>query len=317
MKTPPLLSIVTPAFNEADNLPELHRRLSAALAEVEWEWIAVDDHSSDDTFAVLTDLARRDRRVRGVRLSHCFGSHAAILCGLGQARGKAAAVLAADLQDPPESVADLVECWRAGAQVVWAVRSGATPGSGPADRILSRLYYLAMRRVTGLREMPSAGTDFFLIDRVVIDALRKFGERHTSIFALVWWMGFRQERVTYEKQARVAGSTGWTMKKKIELLIDSVTAFSFAPLRMMSMLGVVTALTGFLYAAVVVANALAGHPPAGWSSLMVMVLVVGGLQMLMLGVLGEYVWRALSEARGRPRFLIEQTTDNADAPAAS
>ena len=308
----PELSIITPAFNEAENLPELHRRLDAALTGVTWEWIAVDDHSDDGTFTALAELAQKDTRVRGVRLARNGGSHAAIACGLSLAQGGAAVVLAADLQDPPETIPALLTRWREGAQVVWAVRAGPTPDRGFADRALSRLYHFAMKRLTRLPDLPAEGADFFLLDRVAIDALAQCGERHTSIFALLAWIGFRQECVPYEKAARAAGRSGWTMRKKIALLLDSVTAFSFAPLRFLSLLGVLTALGGFGYAAFVVGNALAGHPPTGWSSLMVVVLLIGGLQMLMLGVLGEYVWRALGEARRRPRWLIEQTTMRGD-----
>lgn len=308
----PELSIITPAFDEAANLPELHRRLSAALTDVTWEWIAVDDHSADSMFAVLAELAQKDARVRGVRLSRNGGSHAAIACGLSLAQGGAAVVIAADLQDPPETIPALLTRWREGAQVVWAVRAGLPPARGFADRALSRLYHFAMKRLARLPELPAEGADFFLLDRLAIDALTQCGERHTSIFALLAWIGFRQARVPYEKVARPAGHSGWTMRKKLSLLLDSVTAFSFAPLRFMSLLGVLTALGGFGYAAVVVGNAMAGHPPAGWSSLMVVVLLIGGLQMLMLGVLGEYVWRALGEARRRPRWLIEEMTPRGD-----
>lgn len=298
----PRLSIVTPACNEAANLPELHRRIVAALegCGLAWEWIAVDDHSEDETFAVLTALARQDARVRGVRLARNSGAHAALLCGLAEALGEAAVVLAADLQDPPEIVPELLARWRGGAQVVWAAREDA-----PA---FSRLYYRLLRRLGGLERMPPAGADFFLVERAVIDALQRCGERHTNVFALLLWIGFRQETVTYAKQARRAGRSGWTWRKKIRLVLDSLTAFTHAPLRLMSLLGVATALVGFFYAVVVIANALAGRPPAGWSSLMVVVLVLGGAQMTMMGVLGEYLWRALDEARRRPRFLIEART---------
>jgi polyisoprenyl-phosphate glycosyltransferase len=304
----PLLSIVTPAFNEAGCLTEFHRRLSAALADVEWEWIVVDDHSTDDTFAVLAQLSKADARVRGVRLARNFGSHAAIACGLAQARGDAAVVLPADLQDPPELARELLAPWRDGAQIVWAVRSGPPLDQGIADRAMSWLYHFGMRRVAGLRELPPPAADAFLIDHALIAMLKQCGETHTNVFVLVAWIGGRQASVSYEKQARFSGRSGWTLTKKIELLIDSVTAFSYAPLRAMSALGLLTALAGFIYAVVVAANALAGRPPAGWSSLMVVLLVVGGCQMLMLGILGEYIGRALREARRRPRYLVQETT---------
>jgi dolichol-phosphate mannosyltransferase len=309
----PLLSIVTPAFNEAANLPEFHRRVAAALTGVEWEWIVVDDHSADETFAVLTELAQRDTRVRGVRLQRNFGSHAAIACGLRQARGNAAVVLAADLQDPPELVSEMIQRWRDGVQIVWAVNSRPPPDQEFADRAMSWLYHFTMRRIAGLRELPPPGADAFLIDRTLMAALEQCGESHTNVFVLLAWIGGRQAEVAFEKQARRAGRSGWTWAKKIELLVDSVTAFSYAPLRAMSALGGATALAGCLYAGMVVANALAGRPPAGWSSLMVVVLLVGGCQMLMLGVLGEYVGRALREARRRPRYLIQTAVGGTEA----
>jgi dolichol-phosphate mannosyltransferase len=302
MKLIPTLSIVSPAYNETGNLPLLYRRLVKALSPLglAWEWIVVDDHSSDETFAAIQALASDDSRVRGVRLARNSGSHAAIRCGLAQARGQAAMVLAADLQDPPELAPDLVARWREGAQVVWAARA-ASLGAG------SRLYHLLLGRISH-SPSPAYGADVVLLDRVVLDALAQFGERHNSLFALIAWMGFRQETLRYRKQPRHSGRSGWTLGKKIALLLDSVTAFTYAPIRWLSWVGFSIALAGFAYAAIVVGNAFTGRPPSGWSSLVIVVLVIGGLQMLMMGVLGEYLWRALSESRRRPAFLIEETT---------
>ncbi|MBI5281974.1 MAG: glycosyltransferase family 2 protein [Candidatus Solibacter usitatus] len=297
-----MISIVTPSFQEARSLPLLYSRLSEALKGLDWEWIAVDDHSNDGSFAALRELAAADPRVRGVRLARRSGSHAAITCGLERARGEAAVVMAADLEDPPEAVLELVEAWRQGAQVVWA------ECSGPAKPVSSRLYHRLVRRLAGIGEMPASGSDFFLLDRGVMDAFARFGEGNTSVFALVAWMGFRQARVRCEKQPRVTGRSGWTRRAKLKLLADSVTAFSLLPVRAMSVAGFLAAVSGFAYAALVAANYFAGKPPQGWSSLMVAVLVMGGLQMLMLGVLGEYIWRALEESRRRPRYLVEEET---------
>jgi dolichol-phosphate mannosyltransferase len=173
----------------------------------------------------------------------------------------------------------------------------------------ARLYYLLMRRVVGIKEIPSMGADFFLIDRCVIDALRQFNESNASILALITWMGFRQTTINYDKQARKYGQSGWSLEKKLKLALDSITSFTYVPIRLMSYLGLVVAMLGFLYALVVIINALAGHPAQGWASLMVVLLVIGGIQMLMMGVLGEYLWRALDEARQRPRYLIEAATE--------
>ena len=305
-----LLSVITTAYNEAGNLPLLYERLLRVMAalSISWEWIVVDDHSADETFAIVADIASRDSRVHAIRFARNFGSHAAITCSLHHARGECAVIMAADLQDPPETVPALLAKWRAGAQVVWAVRA-RHEGAKVSAVAFARLYYLLMRRFVGLNEMPATGADFFLIDRRVMDAFCEFNESNVSIMALITWMGFRQESITYDKQARLHGRSGWNLQKKLKLVIDSITSFTYLPIRLMSYLGFVVALVGFLYAGVVIANALAGNPAQGWSSLMVVVLVVGGIQMLMMGVLGEYLWRALDESRRRPRYLIEATTN--------
>ena len=310
--TSTLLSIVTPAYKEADNLPVLYKRLCQALDAMrqDWEWIVVDDHSPDGTFGVIQQLARQDSRVRGIRLSRNFGSHIAITCGLRNASGDCVTIMAADMQDPPEVLPELLASWQKGTQVVWAVR-GQREGEKASTRGFARLYYFIMRNLVGIREMPATGADFFLLDRQVVDAFCQFNESNVSIFALITWMGFRQATITYDKQPRLHGSSGWNLGKKIKLLIDSVTSFSFFPIRLMSYLGFFVSLFGFLYAAFIVIHALTGHPPQGWSSLIVVVLVVGGIQMLMMGVLGEYLWRTLDEARHRPRYIIENSINPA------
>jgi dolichol-phosphate mannosyltransferase len=311
-----LLSIVTPAFNEAENLPTFYERLCKTMQSIDmdWEWFVVDDHSKDDTFEFISDLAQRDSRVRGVRFSRNFGAHTALTCGLHNSRGDCVAALAADLQDPPEFIPELVKAWRDGAQVVWAARhqrqgeTAATIGS-------ARVYYWVMRHVVGMKEMPASGADFFLLDRKVAQAFANFSEANVSILALITWMGFRQVVIPYDKAARLHGRSGWDIKKKLKLVVDSVTSFSYLPIRFMSYLGMVVGLLGFVYAGVVIFNAIHGDPVQGWSSLMVVVLVVGGLQMIMMGILGEYLWRALDEARRRPRYTIESATNEAtDGP---
>lgn len=311
---PQVVSILTPAFREELNLPLMHDRLAAVFAALgtEWEWVIVDDHSPDRTWEVVQRLASQDSRVCGVRLARNSGSHVAIQCALDLARGDVAVVMAADLQDPPEALPEMLERWRGGAQVVWAVRE-QRQGEGAGTLLGARLFYFVMRHVVGLREMPASGADFFLVDRRALAAVRQMREHNASLVALVAWMGFRQDRIYYDKHARKQGTSGWTLQKKIKLAVDSITSFTFRPIRWMSYLGFVTALLGFLYAGVVVANALAGQPVLGWSSLMVVVLVIGGIQMLMLGVLGEYLWRALDESRGRPRYFIESSTEDREA----
>ncbi|MGO4716624.1 glycosyltransferase family 2 protein [Bradyrhizobium sp. 2TAF24] len=306
----PVLSVLMPAFNEAGNLPALHERVVTAMDRLglPWEWIVVDDHSTDATFDTIRCLAGSDTRIRGVRLARNSGSHAAIICGLAEAQGEAAIVLAADGQDPPEEIPCLVESWRAGKAIVWAEKRA--PVAGPMERATSRLFNFAFRRLSGLDSPGAGGSDFFLVSRPVIDVVNSLGERNTNIIALLAWLGFDQARILYDKQSRLGGRSGWTMSKRIRLALDSVLGFSVRPVQMISTLGFLTAALGFVYAAIVVANAALGRPVEGWSSLMVVVLLIGGVQMVMLGVLGEYIWRALDESRGRPRYVIEKRTND-------
>jgi len=302
----PLVSIVTPAYRETKNLPVLFDRLKSVFEKlnVAWEWIVIDDHSPDDTFQTICKLANENNYVRGIRFARNFGSHVAISCGLQQARGRCAVVMAADLQDPPETLPDLLQKWEGGGQVVWAVRE-KREGEKNTSLGFSRLYYWLMRNVVGMRNMPAEGADFFLLDRTVIDAFCQFTESNVSILALITWMGYRQETIYYTKQARLYGKSGWNLEKKLKLTIDSITSFTYLPIRLIAYAGLIVGVAGFIYAGVVIWNTLTHNPPQGWASLMVVVLVLGGLQMMMMGVLGEYLWRTLDQSRRRPPYLIE------------
>ena len=303
-----MISIVTPAFNEAGNLQRLHARIGETMATlgVDWEWIVVDDHSRDDTFAVIQGLSSTDPRIRGVRLARNSGSHVAIACGLRLTSGDAVVMMASDLQDPPETIAAMLERWRRGAQIVWAVRR-ARPGDQSHARFAAA-YYWIVRHVVGLRNMPAKGTDFFLADRRVVDAFRAFPERTTSLFNHLTWMGFKQEYVEYEKQPRTAGASGWTLSRKIRLVIDSVTAFSNAPLRWCAYFGAAM----LAVAAVLTVVGVRLLPELGGGLLLVLAVLFGlsGVQMLALAIVGEYVWSALAEARRRPQFVIEAATSD-------
>ncbi len=298
-----MLSILTPAFNEAANLPALYDRLVETMRVIggDWEWVIVDDHSRDHTFAVIEALALRDARVRGFRLARNSGSHVAITCGLHQVDGDAAVMMAADLQDPPETLTSMVARWRQGAQVVWATRS-ANPGDRSHKRFAA-LYYWVMRHMVGMKEIPARGADFFLIDRVVVEAFRRFSERNVSVLAIITWLGFRQEYIEYDKQPRKVGQSGWTLSRKIKLVVDSITSFSDFPIRLCTYAGLAL-MTASL---VLLVGAIAMLPQLGGGVLFLLFLIVGlaGLQLLAVGVVGEYVWRALDEARRRPPYLIE------------
>jgi polyisoprenyl-phosphate glycosyltransferase len=302
----PRVSVLTAFLNEAGNLPLFRRGVEAVLAslETDYEVVLIDDHSQDGSADFARAWSREDPRVQYLRLSRNCGSHAAYSAGLSYCTGDCAVLLAADLQDPPEAIPALLERWQAGHDVVWAARS-ARKGESWATQLCSRAYYWCMRRFA-LPETPRQGADFLLMDRKVIDAYNAIPEKNTSFLAMILWLGFRQTSISYVKQPRHSGRSKWNLSKKVKLFIDSVVSFSFAPLRLISLMGIAVSFLGFLYALVVVLNAITGRPAEGWTSLMVVVLVLGGVQMLMLGVLGEYLWRAFDEARGRPRYVIEE-----------
>jgi polyisoprenyl-phosphate glycosyltransferase len=301
------LSVVVPCYNEAANLPILYQGLHTVLdgEGLDWEIIIVDDHSADNTFAVASELSRQNDRVRAVRLSRNVGSHLAAMCGLDNSRGAAIVIMSADLQDPPETLPRMLERWRLGDEVVWAVRE-SFEGRSLTDSLFSRLYFWMMSRLVRAEHVTPQGADFVLVDRVVANALSQYRERNLSVYALLAWLGFQQGTIPYAKQERRHGSSGWTLRRKLKLVVDSVTSFSYMPVRMMTIAGMVIALLGFVYAFVIIINYFAGHPPEGWTSLAVVVLMLGGFQMVMLGTLGEYLWRCLDEARGRPRYHIER-----------
>jgi len=304
-----VISLITPAFNEGSNLPMLHERLTAVFRQLDWEWIIVDDHSRDNTFEVIERLVAIDPRVRGIRLAYNSGSHLAFTCGLRHASGEVAALMVADLQDPPELMIQMLERWRSGVQVVWAVRRHQ-PGDGSG----TQLYYWIMRNLVGMNDMPATGADFFLVDRVVIDAFLAAADRHVSIFALMMWLGFRREFIQYDKQPRTRGRSGWTLAKKLKLVVDSIVGFSDFPIWWLTYAGV-AALVAALVPAVVAVVAYSGLNAA---LLLLAALVIGlfGCHLIALAILGHYVWRGLDAARKRPLYSIEAVAKAHDVPAA-
>ena len=308
----PELSIVIPVYNEEAVLPALVKRLrlfTDRLAPLEAEIILVDDHSADRSPELLKDICRGDARFRYVRLAKNSGSHVAILAGLAQARGECSVFLAADLQDPPELILQMLDLWRAGHHVVWAVRE-EREGVSKSDLFLANTFYRLLN-LLGEVNLPPRGSDFALLDRKVIDALLKSAGSNPSIGGEIARLGFSSTQITYTKEKRAAGGTKWTLKKKLKAFADAFVSFSYAPLRAMSFLGMIFSLLGFAYAVLVIFVRLMTRTPVqGWASLIVVVLVLGGVQMMMLGVLGEYLWRTLEAARQRPIYFIEETSES-------
>lgn len=302
----PVLSIVVPVyFNEA-NLPDTVPALLALRNRIgAMEIVLVDDGSQDRSYAVMENLQRQHpAEITLVKLTRNFGSMAAILAGLCVARGQSIGMIAADLQDPPELFVEMHEAWRQGQKAVFAVRADRQETG--FNRWASNAYYALMRRFA-LKGYPKGGFDYFLIDRQVADEVVKIGEKNTNLMSLVFWLGFPAKLIPYVRRERKAGESRWTLGKKVKLFIDSFVAFSYFPVRAMSLLGVIVSIGAFCYAAFVVAYSIFhGMPVAGFSTLACLLALLSGLQMLMLGILGEYLWRTLDESRRRPAFVIDQ-----------
>jgi polyisoprenyl-phosphate glycosyltransferase len=311
----PELSIVIPVFNEEAVIPALVERLRAfagRLSPLVSEIILVDDHSSDRSPELLRELSQQDPRFRHCRLAKNSGSHVAILAGLAQTRGETAVFLAADLQDPPELILQMLEMWRSGNHVVWAVRE-EREGVSKVDVFLSNVFYHLLN-LLGEVNLPPRGSDFALLDRKVIDALLQSAGSHPSIGGEIARLGFSQAQLGYTKEERIAGTTKWTLERKLKAFADAFVSFSYAPLRVMSYLGMLCSLFGFAYALLVIFLRLRNSAPVqGWSSLIVVVLVLGGVQMMMLGVLGEYLWRTLEAARRRPVYFLEEASETSSS----
>lgn len=303
------LSIITPIYYNEASLEALYKRLidleGSFSDDVQLELVFVDDGSKDASREMLAEMARRDPgRVKLVFLSRNFGSFNAILAGLHYATGDCVAIISADLQDPPEMITAMYEQWRAGNQTVMAVREKREDPF--VSRLFSRLTYAVIRRLA-LRDFPKGGFDFVLIDRKIRDIIVDIGERNTFLMGLIVWVGFRQAEMLYTRKARVGGRSRWTLGKKIKYFIDSLLAFSYVPMRIMSATGIVVGLLGLCFATfLVIEKLLLGISVPGWTALMVTILVLFGFQFVALGVIGEYIWRTLDEVRRRPAFIVEK-----------
>lgn len=300
------ISVVVPVYFNAKSLARLAERLRAiaSSADYDLEVLFVDDGSQDDSWERILEITSQWPVARGVRLTRNFGSQMAILAGLREASGDAAAVLSADLQEPPELLSSLVDAWRRGATAALAVRR-SRPEPWLA-RTTSSFYYRTLRRLA-FSAMPEGGFDCFLIGRPAIEFLIESREIHTSLPGLLLWGGFPAALVPYDRAARDEGRSRWTLAKKLKYFIDSVTSFSYAPLRWMSVAGTLLALLSFAYAAFLVFFRLSHRQIVeGWTTTMVVLAFLSGVQLLALGILGEYLWRTLDAARARKGFVVRE-----------
>ena len=310
----PELSVIMPVHNEQENLPELYRRLRQALAGVgSFELIFVDDASRDGSAGIIASLAATDPQVKLLRLSRNFGHQAAMAAGLDHARGRAVVLMDADLQDPPEVIGELLAAWRAGGEVVYAVRQARK------EHLIKRTcyhgFYRLVRALSAPMDIPLDSGDFCLLDRKVVNAIVALQEQKTFLRGLRSWVGFNQVPLPYERQARHAGQASYTFAKLARLATDGIIACSSRPLRLASYLGFATlALALAYFVAAVGWFVVRGTAPAGWTSLVGVMLFLGGTQLFVLGVLSEYVARIFDETRRRPNYLLASSIGFDEAP---
>jgi glycosyltransferase involved in cell wall biosynthesis len=301
------LSLVVPAYNEEDVLPEFHRRASAVLDALSMsvEIIYVNDGSSDQTLEVLRTLRDQDSRVGIIDLSRNFGKEIALTAGLDRACGDAVVVIDADLQDPPELIPEFIKGWRGGFDVVYGKRT-AREGETLLKRATASIFYRVIQRM-GHTHIPEDAGDFRLLSSRAIAALRSLREQHRFMKGLFAWIGYPQQAVLYERDPRGAGATKWNYWKLWNFALEGITSFSTAPLKAATYFGLLTAAFAFVYGAYMIARTLLfGNPVPGYPSLLVVILFLGGVQLVAIGVLGEYLGRMFDETKARPLYLLKE-----------
>jgi polyisoprenyl-phosphate glycosyltransferase len=307
------LTIVVPAYNEARGLPAFHQRLAAVLdtLDLTWRVLYVDDGSRDDTWATLHAIAADDGRADALRLSRNFGKEVALSAGLDHADADAVVVIDADLQDPPELIPELVEQWREGYDVVYATRA-EREGESRFKRFTAAAFYRVMEQLSDT-PLPRDTGDFRLLSRRAVLALRELRERQRFMKGLFAWIGYRQTGVTYRRKPRHEGNSKWSFWRLLNLAVEGITSFSVAPLRLATWIGFGSSLLAFSYGVWVFVKALIwGDPVRGYPTLILVILFLGGVQLLALGVIGEYLGRMYAESKQRPLYFVQ---DRLDGPA--
>lgn len=299
------ISIVVPVYWNSDTLMLLYEDMKAKILDKlgDYELVFVDDGSGDNSWEIMNQIRDMDSNVQCVKLSRNFGEHAALLAGLSVCTGDCAVTKQADLQEDSEIILEMYDSWKRGNKVVLAVREDRD--EHPVKVFFANMYYAIVRK-TITKNMPQGGCDCYLLDRQVIQVLQDLNEKNSSLTLQVLWAGFQTDHVYFHRRDREVGESRWTFAKKFKLVLDSMMSFSYFPIRLMSTVGVIfdiLAVIMFIY--VLVEKFTVGTPIAGWTSLMCVVLLSSGLILLTLGILGEYIWRALDAARTRPPFIID------------
>ena len=301
-----ILSIVSPVYNEAENLGEFYSRVINATdnLNLEIEIIYINDGSQDSTIDIITKQRQIDNRITIIDLSRNFGKEIALTAGLDYSSGDAVIVIDADLQDPPELIPKLVEKWREGYDVVNAKRI-KRKGESLLKKVMSYIYYRLLFYLSDIN-VPRDTGDFRLLNKNALDALLKLREKHRYMKGLFVWVGFKQKEIEYEREARFKGKTKWGFFSLFNLAFDGLTSFSIMPLRLASTIGFLAALIGFFYGAVIVFKTLFFHEPvAGFTSLVVLITFFGGIQLLSIGIIGEYIGRIFNETKNRPLYVVK------------
>ena len=301
-----ILSIVSPVYNEAENLDEFYSRVINATdnLNLEIEIIYINDGSQDSTIDIITKQRQIDNRITIIDLSRNFGKEIALTAGLDYSSGDAVIVIDADLQDPPELIPKLVEKWREGYDVVNAKRI-KRKGESLLKKVMSYIYYRLLFYLSDIN-VPRDTGDFRLLNKNALDALLKLREKHRYMKGLFVWVGFKQKEIEYEREARFKGKTKWGFFSLFNLAFDGLTSFSIMPLLLASTIGLLAALIGFFYGAVIVFKTLFFHEPvAGFTSLVVLITFFGGIQLLSIGIIGEYIGRIFNETKNRPLYVVK------------
>ncbi len=303
-----LISIVVPIYNEQENLPALRQRMEQVLeaTEYDWELLLVNDGSRDASESMIRAFHRDNPRIKLIQLSRNFGHQPAVTAGIHHARGQCVILIDGDLQDPPELIPDMLAQWRAGAKVVLAER--ASRQEGGVRGLGFRLFYPLLNYLSEMPQGPQAGI-FGLMDREVVDHLKRLPERNRFLPGLRGWLGFPRATVRYHRQERAAGKPKQTLRKLIKYAFDGMVSFSYKPLRLATYCGFIVAGIGFLTAILFVIRRLFFHDPAatGFTTLLSMMMFIGGIQLITIGILGEYIGRIYEEVKQRPLYIVQET----------
>ncbi len=312
--TRPVYSVVAPVYNEQETLPHFHARVTEVMEGLgePFELVLVNDGSRDDSYQVMRELVDKDPRVRVINFSRNFGHQMAVSAGLDHARGEAVVIIDSDLQDPPEVILEMAAKWRDGAEVVYAQRR-KRPGETRFKLFTASVFYRLISRITTM-DLPRDTGDFRLLDRKVVDTLITMREHNRFMRGLSVWVGFRQEAVLYDRKERFAGTTSYPLLKMIRLSVDAITGFSYAPLQLATTIGFILAAISLVGVAIAVPVRIFGGGIQGQGTTLIVVLLLGGIQLIFLGIIGEYLGRIYDEVRDRPLYIVHDLVEAPTSP---